>query len=175
MNTDILTRVKGVTDELISILSSFSPEDINKKPFEGAWSAAQVGEHLYKSYGVVDILKAPVKKTDRAPDQNIESIKNMFLNFDVKMRSPEFIIPSAGTIEKEVLINSLKERTSKIVEISEPLELSETCVGFSIPGSDAFTRLEWLHFILFHTQRHIHQLKKIQEKVMANKKEEIPN
>lgn len=62
MNAEILKQVKDVTDELISILSSFSDADINKKPVETAWSAAQVGEHLYKSYGVVDILKAPVKK-----------------------------------------------------------------------------------------------------------------
>lgn len=173
MNQEILEKVKDVTDELISILSSFNPVDINKKLMEGAWSAAQVGEHLYKSYGVVDILKAPVKKTDRAPDEKVESIKLTFLNFDIKMSSPEFIIPSEGNLEKEALINSLRERTSRIIEISKSLDLSETCLAFSIPGSGEFTRLEWLHFILYHTQRHIRQLKNIQQKLMANK-EEVP-
>lgn len=175
MSTEILTKVKGVTDELISILSSFSQTDINKVPYNGGWSAAQVGEHLYKSYAVVEIFKAPIKKTDRAPDENVESIKSMFLNFDIKMSSPEFIIPSAGIIEKDALIDSLRHRTSKILEISKSLDLSETCLAFSPPGSGELTRLEWLYFILYHTQRHIVQLKNIQQIINADKEMSIPN
>ena len=171
MNTEILRKVKDTTDELISILSSFSQPEINKIPPGGGWSAAQVGDHLFKSYGVVDILTTPVKKTDRAPDEKIVPIKNTFLNFDIKMNSPEFIIPSAGTLDKVSLIDSLKDRTLKIIQISEPLDLSETCLAFSLPGLGELTRLEWLHFIMYHTQRHIQQLRNIQQKVIRDEEE----
>lgn len=123
----------------------------------------------------MDILTAPVKKTNRAPDEKVESIKSVFLNFDIKMSSPEFITPSAQLIEKEALLNSLKDRTSKILEISESLDLSETCTAFSLPGSGEFTRLEWLYFILYHTQRHIAQLKNIQQIINADRVVNIPN
>jgi hypothetical protein len=35
------------------------------------------------------------------------------------------------------------------------------CMEFDFPGFGHLTRYEWLKFIVFHTQRHIHQLKQI--------------
>jgi hypothetical protein len=167
--TDIRTEVKNTTDELIRVLSSFSQAELNTAPSEDSWTGAQVGQHLLKSYGVVEILNKPVRKTERPADQKIDAIKKVMLNFDTKMNAPEFILPEKTQIDKETLLNSLRNITARIVDISEPLDLSETCLGFAIPNFGEFTRLEWLHFILYHTQRHIKQLKNIQQKVMGGK------
>ena len=168
---DILTEVKNTTDELMGILSSFSQTELNTAPKEGSWTAAQVGEHLLKSYGVVEILKKPVQKTERPADQKIDAIREVMLNFDTKMNAPEFILPAKTQINKDALLNSLRTTTSRIIDIAEPLDLSDTCVGFSLPVFEELTRLEWLHFILYHTQRHIQQLKNIKQKVMGGKAE----
>ena len=165
MMTDILRQVKEQTDELLQILSSFTEAELNTIPFEGSWTAAQVGEHLLKSYGVVDILEKPVKNTDRDPGEKINSIKEVMLNFDIKMEAPKFIVPAKTMISKEVLLSSLQNAADRIISKSNTLDLSQSCLGFVLPGSGEFTRLEWLHFILYHTQRHIQQVKNIRQTV----------
>ena len=165
MNEAILSRLEAATDELTGLLSSLSETELNTRPFDGSWTAAQVGEHLLKSYGVGRILKAPVKKTERPSDQKVEAIKEVFLNFDIKMESPEFITPSDGHIDQATLLSSLSNVTSEIQATAEQLDLSETCTAFALPQMGEFTRLEWLHFMLYHTQRHNRQLKNICQKL----------
>ncbi|NEU07369.1 DinB family protein [Flavihumibacter sp. R14] len=173
MMTDILTQVKETTDELIQILSSLTETELNMIPFEGSWTAAQVGEHLRKSYGVVDILEKPVKNTDRDPGEKINEIKQVMLNFDIKMQAPGFIVPAKTPIAKEGLLSSLQSTVDRIISTSQRLDLSQICLGFILPGSGEYTRLEWLHFILYHTQRHIRQVKNIRQIVTA--KQELQN
>ena len=36
--------VDNVTSELLALVSSFSDEELNQIPFEGSWTAAQVGD-----------------------------------------------------------------------------------------------------------------------------------
>jgi hypothetical protein len=101
----------------------------------------------------------------RPPDQKVEEVRNLFLDFNIKMKSPEFIIPSNAPIDKERLLSSLGDRIEQINEVIQKKDLTEICEGFAIPEYGEFTRLEWLYFVLFHTQRHIHQLKDIVQKV----------
>lgn len=170
MNKEILNDLKRAIDELSRLLSSLNQTELNTRPFDESWTAAQVGEHLRKSYGVVEILASPVKPTKRAPDEKIGTIKQIMLNFETKMKSPEFIIPSSDPIDREDLLSGLQNISSKIQSVSSSLDLSETCTGFSLPGIGEFTRLEWLHFMLYHTQRHLEQLKNIRSMILNNSK-----
>lgn len=160
---ELFEAVDKTTMELVQLISSFSQKDINAIPFEDSWTAAQVADHLLKSYAVVETLNGPVKKTERQPGEKIQMIREVFLNFDTKMNSPEAILPAASPIDKETILRSLKSRIAQIKEVIQTRDLSETCTGFIIPGFEEFTRLEWIHFVLYHTQRHIHQMKNIFE------------
>jgi hypothetical protein len=165
MNDEILSRVKAATDELVDLLSSLSETELNIRPFEGSWTAAQVGEHLLKSYGVGRILEAPVEPTERDPNEKVLLIKEMMLNFDTKMNAPAFIVPSNDAIDKTILLNSLRDASAAILRIAGHLDLLDTCTGFALPEMGEFTRSEWLHFILYHTKRHNRQLKNIRQKL----------
>ena len=69
MSKEILSELDATLKKLYDVLSSFNQETINTVPFEGSWTAAQVGEHLRKSYdGVVQLLKGkniPTVRTTR--------------------------------------------------------------------------------------------------------------
>jgi hypothetical protein len=80
----------------------------------------------------------------------------------VKFKSPEIIIPDNKIFRKEELIVRLKEMRSKLFTAAATLNLNEV-VSHEILG--AMTRLEILSFVLYHTQRHVHQLKRIREKI----------
>lgn len=161
MSKEILTELKNTTDDLLRILDILSPNELNRIPFEGSWTAGQVGDHLLKSYGVVETLNGEVKSTNRAPDQKVAGIKAAFLNFNNKMQSPDFIIPTNDVINKEALLNALKHQISLLVSCAKTQDLSLTCLSFSIPELGNMTRLEWIYFVMYHTQRHNRQLKNI--------------
>ncbi len=169
MKEEILNELEKNTGALIELISSLPQEQLNKIPFEGSWTAAQLGDHLLKSYAVVETLNGPVKKTERPMGEKIEQVKTLFLNFDIKMNSPEAVIPSNGPIDKEKLLSALRNRIEQLNGIIQTKNLSETCLGFAIPQYGEFTRLEWIYFTIYHTQRHVHQLKNIVSVIKGEK------
>ncbi len=165
MANEILNELKNTTTELLKLLSTLNQEQLNAVPFEGSWTAGQLGEHLHKSYKVAELLYGPVKVTQRDPAEKVKSIKDALLNFDNKMISPDFILPEIKEYDKNTLINSLKESVNKITTAAQTLKPEETCTALALPGLGELTRMEWLYFIIYHTQRHVHQLQNISQKL----------
>ncbi|MBK6266210.1 DinB family protein [Marivirga sp. S37H4] len=160
-NKEILKKFDSVTSELIRLLSSLSESELNEAPKLGKWSLAQIGEHLYKSYEISAVLNGHVKNIDRAPDEKLDEVEKLFLNFNIKMDSPKEIIPEETPIEKEDLITKLKERINEQKEVIKHQDLTMLCLDFEIPEYGPFTRLEWVGFNAVHTERHLQQMKEI--------------
>lgn len=152
----------NTTNELIESLSGLNQEQLNKVPFEGSWTAGQVGHHLLKSYGIAAILQGNTKETDRPVNEKINGIRKHFSDHSIKMESPEFILPTKKWIEKDKLLNDL---SAKINDVRQYLEthddFTKTCLDFELPGAGSLTQAEWIQFMSIHTQRHIRQLKNI--------------
>ncbi len=94
----------------MDLLTPLSENKLNTVPFEGSWTAAQLGDHLYKSYGIASVLNGKAEPTTRPVEEKVEAIKGIFLNFDIRMQSPEFIVPGSGHFDKTTLLSGLKER-----------------------------------------------------------------
>ena len=169
MQHEVITQFEIVSSELLSLLTPLKQDQLNKKPFDGSWSAGQIGEHLSKSYGVVETLNGKVraieKNSIRRADQKVASVKSLFLNFDIKMSSPKAILPSKKTIDRKVLLRGLRNRISELITVAKYKDLMVVCSDYSIPEYGEFTRLEWMWFNVFHTKRHIHQLEQIIKKI----------
>ena len=148
------------TSTLLEILLSLSEEQLNFQPKEG-WSAGQLGDHLLKTYAFVDILNGTTRKTDRSVDQKMKSIKTLFSDNSIKMDAPKAVIPSNKKINKKDLIKGLQNRVEQIEMVIQTQDLSLICCDFSIPEYGEFTRFEWIWFNIYHTQRHIYQLKRL--------------
>ena len=112
------------------------------------------------------MLYGPVKKTSRPPDGRIEDLKSVFLDFNLKMKSPDFIIPEKKDYHRSQLQDDFKKTASQLKEAVKTLDLSEICVDTpSVLGE--LTRLELISFIILHTKRHTHQLENIKSHMMA--------
>ncbi|MBD8488643.1 DinB family protein [Echinicola sp. CAU 1574] len=159
-NKDVFSELEEISGRLISLLENTNESDLNRIPFEGSWTAAQVGDHLLKSYGVVETLNGQTKNCNRPPDQKVWNIKKTFLDFSLKMKSPAAILPASGVISKSHLITNLNNKFSSF-KLFENQDLTLECKDFTIPEYGAFTRLEWLWFTIFHTCRHTYQLERI--------------
>ncbi|MBO9732809.1 MAG: DinB family protein [Chitinophaga sp.] len=161
MKTALLHDIDHTGNTLLRLLSSLSTEQLNTLPFEGSWTAAQVAEHIWKA-GDCSLLYGPAQPTDRMPDEKVDAIKAMFLNFGIKMQSPEMIRPGNDPLTKDEVLQNIHQAWEKLTNAANTLDLKDECMAFEVPGFGPFTRYEWIQFINIHTQRHIHQLQNIQ-------------
>ena len=156
---ELFAALDNTTSELIELISSFSETEINEIPSAGSWTAAQVAEHVTKSnFGIIKSLKKEGTSPGRAADAGIEELKKTFLDFDKKLLSPEFILPTRDIYQKKLVVDNLEISIAQLKELSRHVDLFEM---ISHPIFGEVTKLELLHFVVYHTQRHIHQLKNI--------------
>jgi DinB family protein len=162
MKNDLQSELTNTKQDLLNALSLFDQENINVVPFEDSWTGGQVAEHVLKSLsGCLQNITGPTKLTERNPAEHVKQLGEVFLNMNIKMKSPDFIIPSNDPKNKASLIKSLGESLDGIKIVAGTEDLSATCTGFEMPMLGALTRIEWISFSLFHTQRHTQQLKNI--------------
>lgn len=134
-------------------------ETLNTVPFVNSWTAAQVLIHITKSNrAIAQGLQMHGLPAERDPEQNTDHLKKIFLDFKAKYNAPDFIIPEDGYHSKEQIINALELSIRNLQTGRNETDLSEI---IDLPIFGEITKLELLHFVLYHTQRHIHQLKNI--------------
>ena len=162
MAKEIIANLEVALGETATLLESFSQDALNKVPFEGSWTAAQVGRHIYKSLeGFDKLFSASGEPANRPADQQAEQFKNMMEDMDNKMKSPEFIVPEDSDYNKMELIQSLNNVKQTVVNAGNGADL-ETIpeLGERHPLNGA-TKLELVYFMTYHTKRHNHQIAKI--------------
>lgn len=163
MNTvELSAALNEALEDFIAALAAFEDEEFNKIPFDNSWTPGQVGQHVIISVsGFTDLLTGPDTATERLPDTHVDNLKAAFLNFDTKMQSPDFVIPPAVDYNKQKQLDELERLQEKLNEIISNADMSRTCIGMELPTLGYLTRTEIMHFLVYHTMRHTHQLKKI--------------
>ena len=156
---EIIIAIGDTVSQLTDLMSSVENDKINIVPYEGSWTASQLLRHVTKSIsGMAKAMHMDAKPADRNPGERIEQLKNIFLDFSQKLKSPEFIVPEEVTYEKQFTIDDLNKSFNQFKENANNANLSELVEGLPL---GPITKLEIIHFTLFHTQRHLHQMKKI--------------
>src|SRR6266700_6832874 len=156
---DLFYLYDSIISDLLQAVSLFSKKEINTIPYTGSWTAGQVVEHITRSNDtIVQSLHINGYVTKRKPDERIPELKELFLDFTIKLESPDFILPTRDIYEKEVLVADLEKSVLQIREARNRINLIE---ALNHPAFGEITKLEIVHFALYHTQRHLHQLHKI--------------
>ena len=154
---ELFTSLDKTWTELAQLISSVDESLVNKIPFEKSWTVAQLATHVTKSNnGMAEVLKTSGTPAERDPSMGAAKMKSIFLDFEAKYQSPEFIIPEVKEYSRETVINDLENSVRKLKEGRAKQNLSHV-LQVEIFGE--VTKLELYYFVLYHTQRHIHQLK----------------
>jgi len=157
--TDLLDQIDETVSELIELMSLLDEDDVNTIPYQDSWTAGQLFEHITKS--TESLARAMQKEgtpTERDPGEHIDNLKRIFLDFSTKLKSPDFIVPLEGLYEKSVSIQKLGSSFQHLRDSARSADLTVVIKGTPLGDS---TKWEILHFVLYHTQRHLHQMKKI--------------
>ncbi len=156
---ELFASYDKTTTELLQLVSSFSEKEINTIPYEDNWTAAQVATHITKSNtSIAHAMHIEGKAVERNAEERVQELKDMFLDFSSKFKSPEFILPTQDTYQKETVIEDLKKSIMQLKNAADNVNLFQI---INVPAFGEITKLEIFHFVLYHTQRHIHQLKNI--------------
>ena len=164
----ISAAINITINDLSLLLSSFNEQQINVVPFAGSWTAGQLSKHvLMSNFGFIEIMNGSYKETQRQPDEMVQKIKSDFLDFSTKGQSADNLKPPLIDYNKNELLINLETFKENINQVIENSHLTKTCTAFELPIYGFLTRWEALHFILYHTQRHIHQLENILKKIKS--------
>ena len=157
--SELFESLERALVNLEAMIEKMSEEELNKIPFKNSWTAAQVAAHVTKSTSsIAQAMSMEAKPAERNPDHRVQELKGIFLDFSTKFQSPEFILPTQDVYEKEALLIKLKKSNERLKLAAGEVNLSEI---INLPIFGEITKLELLHFVLYHTQRHNHQLKNI--------------
>jgi len=160
VDTEILfTRLDGTFEELVNLVSPVDEDGMNLLPFPGSWTVAQLATHVTKSNNAIaQALDMEGTRATRPADQRVEQLRAMFLDFSTRFQSPDFITPEDRLYQREAVIRDLR---GSIVRLKEKRSQADLAEVISLKVFSEISKLELLYFVLFHTQRHIRQLKNL--------------
>jgi hypothetical protein len=156
---ELLIAIEDALSQLLGLMSSLDEGKINIVPYKDSWTAGQLFRHVTKSNnGMSKAMRMESKPAERDAGEKIPELRKTFLDFSHKMKSPEFIVPEEGPYEKQASIEALNKSFEKLKESTNNATLTDMADNLPL---GAITKLEVLHFVLYHTQRHLHQMNKI--------------
>lgn len=165
----IQTDIESSTIALEEALASCANDLFNSRPANGGWTAAQILEHLWLIERSVNKQLAGVANaTEREVDKKVEIIKTLFEDNSKQYDSPTVFVPTDGWKNKTELVEKLNAERKQLAALASQLDLTETCLAFKHPYLGAFTRYEWIYFIVIHSNRHLIQLKKTLGQVQSD-------
>jgi hypothetical protein len=156
---EILTAVGEAVSDMGGLMEPLDDTQVNTVPYADSWTAGQLFSHVTKSInGMAGAMLKESAPAERDPGEKIAGLRDAFLNFSTKMKAPDFIIPADGPFQKQTCIEELNQSFELLKENVGKANMNDLLTG--LPMGEV-TKLELLHFLLYHTQRHLHQLKKI--------------
>ena len=157
---EIIPAAMVVGMQVVGLARGLNEEAWNTIPYKGSWTPAQLVRHLLKSVsGIGPLIEKPGKPADRDPGERILGLKQNFLDITKTMHSPEFIVPENKHYNKDALIKKFEAALAPLTKL-KGLNGAEIITGLPL---GEVTKLEILHFLLYHFQRHLIQMKRITE------------
>jgi len=129
--------------------------DINKKRADGGWSVGEIADHIVK--GTQVDLSITQKKV-RPYDQHAASIKDLFLNSQLKFPTAPILQPELKHYSIGELFALLDVNKGAVLSMIEKDDLTETCSVIELPVWGTLTKYEWLVLFENHIIRHTKQI-----------------
>ena len=161
---ELIREIDYTISQFVDMISMLDSKQINEIPYENSWTAGQLCNHILKStQGIIQAMKADAKPTEKNSTDKIAELKSIFLDFSNKFQSPKEIVPDNGPFEKQNTIEDLTRCFQELDFYSRNTELNAALDGGPL---GEITKYELLHFVLYHSQRHLRQMKRIYEAVI---------
>ncbi len=155
------------TQNLLDQLSHFTIETFNQKPPDNGWSAAQISEHLLLLDMIANkVVAAGTIPTNRPPDEKIKYIKAA-MEDQTKRTASERVQPTTEPKDPQAMSSHFQQQRASLEENIRTTDITDACISFKHPAFGTLTKLEWIYFTIYHTQRHLKQMQRLEEIILS--------
>lgn len=160
--SQLLAEFDLSSQNLIQTLKGFSDEQWNIRPSDNTWSAAQVAHHLLVIEDNINrCFKGKTTPSPRSGDAIIKRMEQFLENRTRTYSAPDYTRPPDDPGSKQELIQKLEETRKQLAEHIINQELNVLCLDFKHFFFGELTGYEWIHFVMYHSNRHLIQLQNI--------------
>jgi hypothetical protein len=160
--SQLLAALDTSTESLIKQLESFDNASFNRQPSPTEWSPAGIAEHLLILDVVANkILRSEAVTSTRPSDSKVALIRQVMEDAGTKRVAPESVLPKGGEKSVSEMVAALRSQRDALKEAIQGTDLSEACTARKHPALGTLTRLEWIQFIIHHTDRHRGQMERL--------------
>ena len=157
MNTaSFIEEIDAATALLKKAVAAFSAEQFREAP-GGKWSAALIVEHLLLVESSINkLFDLKGEEAGRLPSKKTDLIVMALGDDEKKFNSPEMHIPS-GKYPDVSVVEDLAVIRTQIKEKALATNPDEM-ITIKHPALGLLTRLEWIQFLIHHSNRHARQI-----------------
>jgi hypothetical protein len=165
-------KIQANTTELHKTYSDLSATDVVFKQSEDTWSILEGLEHIFLiNKAVYKVLTTPAKVIESAPvelfgEQKINKL--LVINRGFKVGAPDFYKPTGSFISIDTAKQNLNGINNRILNHINTYKIEEETITIKHPMLGEMTKVDWVHFMIAHTNRHILQIEEIKS-IVVNK------
>lgn len=152
------------TTLFLDILDTIPDRKLHAKNDKTAWSIMEVAEHmLMMEETVCHALQGDTRPLDgRGPDAKLPQLESVFLDLQTRTqyRNPENSAVTYADVRK--FAADFRANREDIKQALADKDIRQEFAGYEHPHFGFLTGLEWLHYLVVHTERHLHQINRIE-------------
>ncbi len=158
---DFINKLDNTEAEISALLSSYSPTELTQKHGTN-WSILEILEHICITESVIcEIIKGSTHYINESKEiiGSDKLNKTLLLQRNIKIQTLESLKPKGRFKDIETVERNFLESRKKI---KNDLKTGRICIDqrvFKHPYLGDMTISDWLNFLVYHTQRHIQQIK----------------
>ena len=156
----VIADLDASTRILIKELSDFSDHLFFQRPADGSWSAGEIAEHVLLLETKANEGMHTARAGNRPFDLKIIPMRDGLKEDEKKYTAPSMVIPKGESKNKEALLDALVQQREVLKNMIRQMDLS-LITEFRHPVIGSMSRLEWVYFHIYHTERHVRQLRSL--------------
>lgn len=164
---DLQEKIQTNTLGLYSALNGLNQAQLDFKPSEKVWSILECVEHIFLiAEAVLKVISTPgpTEKTENAKtelfgEQKLNKL--LITNRAFKVPAPDFVCPKGELTDGAGAIRNINDITNKIIDHINISEIEKETQTIKHPILGAMTKMDWLYFMVSHTNRHILQIEEL--------------
>jgi hypothetical protein len=162
MKDSLSAQLQHNTRELVTILSGFSTDELNRRPSHGGWTPAEIAEHLVMlDKRILRILDGNTTPAGRDSLEKVPVFAERLANRSTKIDAPPFLIPAGNPKDTATVTSELLAERQKLTETITQKDLLLLYPDAPHRFFGTLTGAEWIRFLILHSERHISQLQEL--------------
>jgi hypothetical protein len=161
---DLKVQLDNNTALFLDILDTIPADKLTARNQHTQWNIMESAEHvLMIEQSVRETLEGKITPVvDRTPDSKVKPIADLFMDLSKRLFVTKPI--SSKTVYKDIASYSKDFRANReLIKASLDKNAEMECKAFEHNLFGYLTKIEWIYYLIYHTERHLQQISRIED------------